>query len=219
MLTLLRNRKGLAGLEFAIVSPVLLLILMGVVDLSRAILMARRLQVAADDVATIASTEAVQTSSLNTLSGYQAYAATTAPFALFPNWISSQYSSGNSFAITLTEVNFTKTSSSCTTNCSYTANVSWSVANFSGQAQLRSCGTLTSVPNGSATSLSTLPAGNFGPTSVLIADVSQVYTPLFTSIFVGSFTLKRSAYVSPRANNAITLQAGFPGPFVMCPGA
>jgi hypothetical protein len=72
------------------------------------------------------------------------------------------------------------------------------------------------VPNGSASSLSTLPAGNFGATSVLIADVSQVFTPLFTRIFLGNITLTRSAYVSPRVNNAITLQVGFPGPFVMC---
>ena len=217
MLKLLRSRKGLAGLEFAISAPFLVLALMGVVDLSRAILMGRRLQVAADDVATIASTEAVQTSSLNVLTGYQAYAATTSPFALFPNWISSQYSLLNSFAITLTEVNFTTSPSSCTSGCTYTPKVAWSVANPSGQPTLRACGTLTSVPNGTAPSLTTLPAGNFGSTSVLIADVSQVFTPLFTSIFLGSVTMKRTAYVSPRVNNAITLLAGFPGVFVICP--
>ena len=86
-----------------------------------------------------------------------------------------------------------------------------------GQPQLRACGTLTSVPNGSATSPTTLPAGDFGSTSLLIADVSQVFTPLFTSIFLGNITMKRTGYVSPRVNNAITLLVGFPGVSVICP--
>lgn len=217
MLKLLRSRKGLAGLEFALVAPVLVTVLLSVADLSRAILMGRRLQVAADAVATIASTEAVQTSSLNILSAYQAYAATTAPFALFPTWIASQYSVLNSFAITLTEVNFSASPKGCTTACSYTANVAWSVANPQGQPVLRSCGTLSSVPNGTAPSLATIPAGDFGATSVFIADVSQVFTPLFTAVFLGKITMQRTAYVSPRVNNSVTLVPGYIGASVICP--
>ncbi len=217
MLRLLRSRKGLAGLEFAIVAPVLIAMLLGMVDLSRAILMGRRLQVAADDVATIASTEAVQTSALNVISAYQAYAATTAPFALFPTWIASQYSLGNSFAITLTEVNFTGSPKGCTTACtSYTANVSWSIANPQGQPVLRTCGTLSSSANGSSTSMTTIPAGNFGSTSVFVADVSQNFKPLFATV-LGNITMTRSSYVSPRVNNAVTLVPGYIGPIVMCP--
>ena len=209
MLKLLRSRRALAGIEFALVAPFLVAILLAVADLSRAILMMRRLTVAADETATIASTEAVQANSLNILSPYQAYAATTAPLAIFPTWLSSQASVNNSFSVTLSEVNFT--ASNCTTSCTYTAHVSWSVANPSGQAVLRACGTLTSVPNTSPSSLTTLPAGAFGATSVLVADVSQVFVPLFTSVFLGNFTMQRTAYVSPRVNNAITLSPGFVG--------
>lgn len=216
MLRLLRSRRALAGLEFAIVAPFLVMVLLGMVDLSRAIIMARRLMVAADETATIASTEAVQVANLNSLTPYQAYAATTVPFAIFPTWLASQSSVNNSFSITLSEVNFTATSKTCTTSCSYTANVSWSVANPSGQTRLRSCGQLVSVPNTSPSSLTTLPAGAFGATSVIVADVSQVFVPLFTAVFLGNVTLQRTAYVSPRVNNAVALVSGFAGPVITC---
>ena len=219
MLSLLRSRRALAGLEFAIVAPFLVLLLLGTADVARALVMARRLTVAADAVATIASTQAVQIANLNVLTAYQAYAATTAPFALFPTWLASQKSTNNSFAITLSEVNFKPTVAKCTADCSYTGNVFWSVANPSGQAQLRACGALTSVANGTTTSLKTLPASTFGATSLFVADVSQVFVPLFTAVFLGNVTLTRTAYVSPRVNNAVTLQAGYSGPSLTCPSA
>ncbi len=217
MLRLLRSRRGLAGLEFAIVAPFLLTLLLGLTDLSRAIIVGRRLAVAADEVATIASTEAVQASSLNVLTAKQAYAATTAPFAIFPTWLASQTSVNNSFAITLSEVNFTASPKGCTTACSYTANVAWSVANPSGQPMLRKCGSVASVTNDTAASLTTLPAGAFSATSVIVADVSQIFQPLFTSVFLGNFTMQRTAVVSPRVNNAVSLLTGYVGASVICP--
>ncbi|WP_158747598.1 TadE/TadG family type IV pilus assembly protein [Acidisphaera sp. L21] len=217
MLKLWRSRRALAGLEFALVAPVLVLVLLAMVDLSRAFIMGRRLTVAAASVATIASTEAVATASLSTLTGQQAFAATTAPFAVFPLWLANQLSVNGSFAITLSEVNFTPTPKGCTTGCTYTAAVAWSVANPSGQPTLRACGAVASQPDGSNPSLTALPASAFGATAVLVADISQVYVPLFTSVFVGSFTMQRSAYVSPRVNNAITLVPGYVGPNVICP--
>ena len=217
MLSLLRSRRGLAGIEFAVVAPFLVILLLGVADLSRAIIVGRRLTVAADQTATIATTEAVQAANLNILTAKQAYAASTAPFAIFPDWLGTQASVGNTFAITVSEVNFTGSPKNCTTNCTYAASLGWSVANPSGQPVLRKCGKLTSVPNGTATTLTTLPAGAFGATSVIVADISQVFVPLFTSVFLGSFTMQRTAYVSPRVNNAVTLQPGYVGPSIICP--
>ena len=203
MLRLWRSRRALAGVEFAIVAPFLVTVLL-------------RMTVAADAVATIASTEAVQVAAQSTLTAYQAYAATTAAFAIFPTWLATQTSVNNSFAITLTEVNFTASPKNCTTTCTYTGKVAWSVANPAGQAKLRNCGTVQSVANGTASSMTTLPAGAIGATSVFVADVSQVFTPLFTGIFLGDVTMQRSAYVSPRVNNAVTLLPGYVGPVVLC---
>ena len=211
MLTLLRSRRGLAGVEFALVAPMLLIMLFGVVDLCRAILMIQRLTAAAASTATIASTMAVQASSLNTLTGQQAWQATTAPFAVFPKWRLSRQP--GTFAITLSSIGFT------TGHGGYSAHVTWSAANPSGQTQMRPCGTLAQAPNSAPVTLGTLPAGDYGPTSILLADVSGVFVPMFTSVFVAPLTFMRSASVSPRINNGVTLTGVFPGPSVTCPTA
>ena len=208
MLKLLQARRGLAGVEFAIVVPLLLTLLCGVVDLSRAILLSRRLTLAASYTATTASTMAVQASSLNALSGLQAWQATTAPFAVFPDWLLPPRP--GSFSITLSSVTFVPSGSG------YTAQVAWSVANPGGQTRLRNCGTLQAVPDGAPTSPESLPVDAFGPTSILVADVSGVFTPVFTSVFLNPFTLQRSQYISPRINNGIALTNGFPGPVITC---
>ena len=208
MLRLFQGRRGLAGVEFALIVPLLLTLLCGVVDLSRAILFSRRLTLAASYTATIASTMAVQASNLNALSGLQAWQASTAPFALFPDWRSPP--SPGSFSITLSSVTFAASVSG------YTAHVAWSVANPSGQTRLRTCGTLPATPDSTSSNLESLPVDAFGPTSILVADVSGVFTPVFTSVFLSPFTLQRSDYVSPRINNGVVLDGGFPGPAITC---
>ncbi len=201
-------RGALAGIEFAIVVPVLLAMLAGVVDLSRAVITMRRLTVAAEDVALVASTMAVQASALNTLSSQQAWQATTAPFALFPNWRSAT----GGFSVTLSAVEFTPTPAGCTTACSgYVPRTRWSVSNRAGAVALRPCGALSVVANGSPDRMTTLPAGAVGQTSLLIGDVSTVFVPLFTGLFVGPVTLLRSAYIPPRVSNGIRLTGAGPG--------
>ena len=190
-------------------APVLLTLLCGGADLSRAIIMTRRLTVAAASTATIASTMAVQASSLNILGGQQAWQATTAPFAVFPEWLAMPTPDGT-FSITLSAVNFIASRSG------YTAHVAWSVANPRGQVQLRACGTLQPTPDASPSNLGSLPVDAFGPTSILVADVSGTFSPAFTSVFIGPVNLLRSEYISPRINNGVTLRTGFPGPAVTC---
>ena len=210
---LLGARGALAGIEFALILPLLVGTLAGVVDLSMAVITERRLTVAAADVAVIASTMAVQSSALNTLSGTQAWQATTAPFAVFPAW--PRTGTGNGFAITLSAVDFTATANG------YAAATRWSVGNPTGQVKLRPCGALAAVPDGTPSSLATLPAGVFGATSVLVGDVSTVFVPLFTDalvrVFVGPVTMLRSAYVPPRVNNSVQLTGSGPGQAVTCP--
>lgn len=210
-------RGAVAGIEFALILPLLLALLAGLVDLSLAFITARRLSVAASDVALMASTMAVQSSNLNALSGTQAWRATTAPFAVFPAWRAVGKSS-KAFSITLSAVEFAATPAGCTTQCaSRVANTRWSVGNATGQVVLRPCGGLAMAASGSD-SMTTLPAGVFGTTSLLVGDVSTVFVPLFTSVFVGPVTLLRSAYVPPRVNNGVQLATtDGPGQVVTCP--
>ena len=204
---LARARTAVAGIEFAVMLPLLLTMLFGTTDLALAIITVSRLTTAAGDVTLIASTMAVQTSNLNALTGQQAWQATTAPFAVFPAWRGP----GQTFSITLSAVDFTADGTG------FRAETRWSVGNPKGQTVLRPCGVLPAVPNGSAPSMAALPAGAFGPTSILVGDVSTVFVPLFTAAFVGPVAFQRSAYVSPRVNNGVTLVGAGPAKTVSCP--
>ena len=215
MLRLWRARRGLAALEFALLLPLMVALLFGAVDLSQAIIFSRRLTVAAQETATIASTLAVQSNNQNALTETQAYDATTAPFALFPAWRGGP--NPGPFAITLSVATFTPPPSGCSSNCAYSATISWSGANPNGQTNLRTCGPIAAAKsNGTAPSLATLPPGVFGPTAIIVADVSAPFTPLFTGYFTGGFTMLQSAYVSPRLNNSVKLTNTFPSGAYLC---
>ena len=212
---LLRARRAVAAVEFALMLPMLLVCLAGATDLSRAAITARKLTVAAQDVAMIASTMAVQTSTLGSLSGQQAWQATTAPFALFPQWLSAQSGPGAQptvFAITLSGIGFSASGGG------YTAATQWSVANPLGQVRWRPCGVLAAVANDGPVTLGSLPTKVFGPTSLLVADVSTVFTPVFTSVFIGNVPMSRSAFVSPRENNSVALSDTGSAPTEICSG-
>ena len=211
-----QSRAGVAGLEFALLAPVLLLLFLGTIDLSGALLTARRMEIVAGSVAEIGTTGAAQTQAVNKLTDVQAWQATTAAFAFFPAWAAKSASPG--FAVTLSDVAFKAIPSDCTQNCSYAATVKWSVANDLGTPSLRACGPLSSAPDTNAPSYTTLPAGNFGATSLLVADVSFTFQPMFFGFLIGDIPMMQSAYISPRINNDIQLLAtGGAGVSVICP--
>ncbi len=153
-------RAGLAAVEFALVAPVLLTFFLGTIDLSKALITRRRLEFAARATTEIASTTAAQSLAQNILTNTGAWQATTAAFALFPAWATK--SLAPVFTVTLSSVSFTATPSNRTQGCSYSAAVTWSLANDLGQPQLRACGALAAAPDTAPPSYTTLPAGNFG---------------------------------------------------------
>ncbi len=200
-----KTRAAVAGLEFALLSPLLLTVFLGTIDLSNALLTARRMGVAAGAIAEIATTSSVQSQALNLLTDMQAWQATTAAFATFPGWTDPR--ARNSFAIAISDVTFTAVPPGCTSQCSYMPKVMWSVANNLGVARLRACGPLTVVPNNDPTSYSTLPVGDVGPTSLIVTDISYTFRPLFFGFLIGDIPMMQSAYLSPRINNDTSLVA------------
>ncbi len=93
----------------------------------------------------------------------------------------------------------------------------WSVANDLGMTRLRACGALASAPDSDASSYATLPASDFGPTSLLVADISYTFQPAFFGFLIGDIPMMQSAYISPRIDNGIRLlNAGGPGVNINC---
>jgi Flp pilus assembly protein TadG len=182
---------------------VLLLLLLGSIDVSNAILVTRRLEAVATAVADMASTGSAQEQALNIITDQQASEATTAAFAYFPNWARQTIQGG--FSVTLSGITFNKSPSGCTSNCVYTPTVVWSVGNPLGVSQLRPCGTVAVVPDISASTLNSIPVDDVGATSLFVADVQYTFTPLFAGFLFGSIPLTQQAVVSPRIGNGTTL--------------
>lgn len=126
----------------------------------------------------------------------------------FPAVLTDSYSEGiawnTDISISMAGVSFTPTVSTCTTGCTYKANIVWT-----GGSSARACGTNpSSVADATAPSPSTLPAdlfdsvstptGTAAPLFVIVVDLVYTWSPTIFSKLFGSLTLKRSAYLSPR---------------------
>ncbi len=197
-----RDRDGGPAMEFAIVAPVMVMLLLGGLDASDALLTWRRVATAAREIAIIATEMSVQPDLTTVLTPAQAYQASTAIYALFPQLKSTvntvQYS------VTLSAIVFTATPPGCdpATNCVYTASTAWSYALPMGRNVTRPCGVLQQVPPGTPASPRTVPtAGMTALTSVVVADVTVVYTPVFTAFITSPITMSRAAFMPPRTAN------------------
>ncbi len=202
----------MAALELAIIAPVLLTLLLGTVDLSNAILTARRMEIAATAIAQMASTDSSQTLTLNQISDVQATAATSAAFAFFPEWARSPGATG--FAVTLSGISFTGSPSGCTQSCTYKPAVVWSVANPLGLVNLRACGSPAIVPDTQASDYPDLPIDDVGATSLFVADVKWTFTPMFFGFLFQNIPMFQSAVVSPRIGNGTALTGSMKSGFI-----
>ena len=210
------NRRGTSALEFALLAPALVTIALSIYDVTAAVVAWWQLSAAAQAIDLIATSLAVTPSLTNVLAATDAATASTAIYAVRPSLRTTPV---QQFAVTLTSVVLTPTPSGCTSACSYTANVAWSVT-LQGNAPARPCGTLAVAPDSAPPSPTTLPADAFGPSPILIADVIYQFTPLLTTPFGAGFTMREAAYLAPRtgADSAWVHYSGPLAPQVQCPG-
>jgi Flp pilus assembly protein TadG len=210
------DRRGTSALEFALLAPALVTIALSLYDVTAAVVAWWQLSAAAQAIDLIATNLAATPSLTNVLAAADAATASTAIYAVLP---SLRTAPAQQFAVTLTSVVFAPTPSGCTSACGYTANVAWSVT-LQGNAAARPCGTLAVAPDSARPSPTTLPADAFSPAPILIADVIYQFTPLLTTPFGAAFTMRESAYLSPRtgANSAWVRYSGPLAAQVQCPG-
>lgn len=196
------GRRASAGLEFAIIAPVMGTMVVGVFDITRAMIAYRQVTNVAQSVTEIATEMSVQADQTTSLTTTQARTAMTAIYALIPGLKSG--ADNSAFSVTLSAVVFSASPSGCSgAGCTYTGNVAWSTYLAQGSTALRACGKVAQVAAGTAVTMSNLPtAGMTALTSVLVADVSYTYTPLFTSFVTGSFVMSRTAMLPPRSGPA-----------------
>ncbi len=202
-------RRGVAALEFALASPMLILMLLSMYDIANGWLAWRRLTAAAQSVGQIATMLAVNADGTNSLTFDQAWRSSTAVYASMPEMLVT----GARYGVTLSQVLFTSTSACNGAICA--AHVDWSKAML-GVAAPRPCGALSATADDAAPGPTVMPQSAFQAAPVLVADVTYDFKPLFLGGVVGPISMARSSYFPARSgssNQVIT----YSGPNAQCP--
>ncbi len=209
----LRDRRAVSAIEFAIWAPVMCLVFLGSVDLTRYEIATGRLSDVADTIGQMLSVNATGTVSYVDLQFYHDSAMVIYPQVL-ADAAQQNVAWSKDIQITMSSVTFTATPSGCSTSCTYVPKLVWS----SGTNK-RSC-TTTMTPTGdsSAPSPATLPADVFGPTSLIAVDIVYTFRSFLASAFFHNMTIRRSYYVAPRYVTTVGFQtiSGDPGTTTTC---
>lgn len=218
----LRDRRAVSAIEFAIWAPIMILIFLGSIDITRYAMATGRLSDVAGTMGQMLSVNTLGTVNYVDLQFYHDSAMITYPQVLL-DAAQQNIAWSNDMAITMTSVTFTPTPSGCSSNCTYVPKVLWSYG-----TNQRSCKvTMTSASDSSQPSAGTLPADVFGPTSLLVVDIVYVFRPLFNVRPLpgfpafGNIAITRSFYTAPRYVTSVGYQVigGDPGSTTVCPSS
>lgn len=194
------NQSGLAIIEFSLILPVLVLIAVATFDLARYIICIRKIEMAASTMA-----ELLARNDTKKVSQTDLLAVSRAQLVIFPE--SMQAARDQKVSVwtllkwSLSGVQF-KTTAGCTSNCTYVPYVSWT----SGQG--RPCTVpLSSAPNTSKPTATTLPSDTFGPGFLVVADVTFTYKPILLQSIIGTVVVSRSFYINPRYVSTIAFDS------------
>ena len=207
------ENSAVASMEFGLLAPVLVVVLLGIVDLSDAIIAQRRLNEAVQQVGLMATQLSIQPNQTTTLTVAQLNEASSVIFSIIPPLANvAAYNAKSNptpvYAVTVSDVVFVPTSTACDpglTCTSYTAQLAWSVPLQYGQQIERNCGTVTQTSATASPVIvnnlpSTVPTSGVTSalTSTLVVDVVYNFVPIFGK-FLGSFTMRDTAYFNQRS--------------------
>lgn len=228
---LVRFRDGtdaISAVEFAIIFPVVIILMLGGTQLVTYINAVRKVEAVASSVSEQLSqvydpsNPAATTVKVNAVDLHFAYDQTMVIFPYVMKDAARQGLSswGQDITVDLASVNFIKNNNNCAgqydqSTC-YTATVVWTTTGLPG-TNSRPCGiqtpTSSSYPNSK-----TLPSNIFGAGSVIAVDVVFNFKPAFGGKYFGSQRIARSVYVQPRYANLIDFDVtGNDGIAVKCP--
>lgn len=213
--------SGAVAIEFALLLPILLVLLLGTFEISKYIQTNNQVVQTVNMIGQMASQLPASAKAADAQRIWSA-APLIAPEAhRVAERLGSQAWS-DVLAVTITSIVFTKRIATCKTNCEYDGNVDWSV----GQ-NAATCGKIRPGEVIRPTS-QVIPTALYGEGSVLLVQASLPYGPYLTgtsSFLVGmaqalTTTMSEASWFLPRNASRIALSAvGTASPrFVICPG-
>jgi hypothetical protein len=174
--------------------------ILAVFDISKAMIIYEEVQNVSHTIPLSASILAVQPDGSTTLSYDQVEQTLSSIYANIP-MIRGGIANGTR-SVTMTSIIFLPNPSTCTSNCNYVPNVTWSVpyndSNAAGFTSVqRACGTLnqTTPTAGNPGDLTSLRTSNVtNPDPILVVDVHYQYTPGFFKFITGPIDFWSSGY-------------------------
>ncbi|TXM74287.1 pilus assembly protein [Methylobacterium sp. WL103] len=199
--------RGVSIVEFAIVFPILLMLMLGGIQVITYVNATRKVELVAQSISQMIS-QAVppQGSTIATVNATDLHFSFDAALVLFPYVMKDAQRQGllwwQDILINYTSVAFSQKSAGCTNSADmsacYNANVVWtSTGTYGGNKRL--CSTpLQPADNTAAPSTGTLPRSVYGPGSLIVIDVVFTFKPTFGAKFFPASQIARSVYVQPR---------------------
>ena len=210
------DERGVSIVEFAIVLPILLVLMLGGTQVVTYINATRKVELVAQSISQmISQVTPPKGSTIATVTAADLHYSYDAAIVLFPYLLKDGPRQGlqwwQDIVINYTSVAFTQKSANCTDSADmsacYTANVVWtSTGTYGGDKRL--CATpLQPADNTAPPSAGTLPRSVFGPGSLIVIDVAFTFNPTFGAKFFPASRVARSVYVQPRYATLVTYDA------------
>ncbi len=211
------GRAGVAAIEFALVLPVMVLLVIGGVDICKALVLWQQVYNAAHVIPISATIVSVQPDRTTMLTAAQAQQQMSAVFAEMP-WVRDGLETGTK-SVTMSSVTFLPLAN-CTQgvdlNC-YVPTVEWTIPYFGSggtqtfQSLSRPCGPVTQIkpldpppaalPDYPSQLLYLRTKDVMQPDPVIVVDVHYKYTPFLWKFATGSFDFWATGYISVRSVN------------------
>jgi Flp pilus assembly protein TadG len=221
------DTRAVSAVEFALIFPVLLVLMLAGIQLVTYINATRKVELIAQSISQmISQAQPPQNSTTATVNAADLHFSFDSALVLFPYLMKDAPRQSlqwwQDIAITFASVNFTQTASNCTgttdlSNC-YAAKVVWTSTGTTG-GNYRPC-TPAQLPadNTAAPSRATLPRSVFGPGSLIAVDVVFTFRPSFGARFIPAMRIARLMYVQPRYASLVDLDStGNDGIATKCP--
>lgn len=210
--------RAVAALEFAILAPVMALLLLGVYNLARLAIIWEQVWSASRSIAESATTLATQADGSSVLNVQEVNLSLSEIFAQIP-WVAAGIANGpyrgtgqntpNTITAVLSSVNYVPKSGCKASGCLYQQTVEWSMSyvpkGFSGfkASAFRQCiqsNAAAPIPSTIVNKATYSGDPIYVSDPFVIADVSVVVTPYFFNFIVGNVTLSATSYVPVRSN-------------------
>ena len=217
LISFARREDAVGATEFAMISPILVLLLLMGFDTGRYVLATQRIQEVADSVVEMLSQTAPAQSPLVPINKGDGVVQDDdlrfyydSAMATYPDVLSVANSEGVNWwqllNVQMSSILFVASPAGCTTSCTYTPKVVWTNG-------ARTCGlAINASPDISAYNPATLPTDVYGQGSVLVVDVSYTFKPTFGAAYMPSISIERSAYMAPRNVPVVESQAATVAP-------